>query len=650
MRLLPKNVLYYGKDEPLPQRTALCAGPLSLTYESGDLRYIKLGDREVLRRVYVAVRDHNWGTVPPLLSNVQMDIAEHSFRITYAVENIEGDIDFFWQGTITGDAQGTVRFSLDGVARATFLRNRIGFCVLHPMRECAGQPCIVEKVDGTIEEGTFPRHISPHQPFCDMRAISHAVAPGVWAEVRFEGEVFEMEDQRNWTDASFKTYCTPLALPFPVEVEEGTRISQCVTLTLSGDVSPAPTELPRAGLAFSIAATATRPLPRIGLSVAADSEPLSQKELARLTALHLSHLRVDLTLSRPDYPATLRQAAAQANALGAPLEVALHLSDAAQSELASFVDVIGNVKPNVCTWLIFHQAEKSTAARWTELARKILGDYDPLAKFGSGTDAFFTELNRDRLPVEALDLVCYSLNPQVHAFDNASLVEALEAQAATVETARQFCGALPIAISPITLKMRFNPNATAPEAAPSPGELPSQVDVRQMSLFGAGWTTGSLKYVTDSDVYSVTYYETIGWRGVMERDAGSPVPGKFPSLPGSVFPLYHVLADVGQFAAGKTVPTTSSDPLRLNGLALREGDRTRVVLANLSPETQRVTVHNLSTRIRVRHLDETNAEEAMRSPEDFRALAGEWLQTTGGALQLDLLPFAIVRIDCENDV
>ena len=55
-----------------------------------------------------------------------------------------------------------------------------------------------------------------------MRAISHEVVPGLMAEVRFEGETFEMEDQRNWTDASYKTYCTPLSLPYPVEVKEGT--------------------------------------------------------------------------------------------------------------------------------------------------------------------------------------------------------------------------------------------------------------------------------------------------------------------------------------------------------------------------------------------------------------------------------------------
>ena len=43
----------------------------------------------------------------------------------------------------------------------------------------------------------------------------------------------------------------------------------------------------------------------------------------------------------------------------------------------------------------------------------------------------FTELNRATLPLEGMDVVGYTINPQVHAFDNASLTESLAAQAET---------------------------------------------------------------------------------------------------------------------------------------------------------------------------------------------------------------------------
>jgi hypothetical protein len=656
--MLPKNVLYYGKEEPLPERTALRAGPLSLLYEAGDLRYIKLGEREILRRVYVAVRDRNWGTILPRLSNVQMEIGQDAFNLSYDVENRQGDIDFFWHGTITGDAQGKITFTMEGQARSTFLRNRLGFCILHPV-ECAGASSRIEHVDGRVEESRFPQYIAPQlvidgtikpvAPFEEMAAVSHQVAPGLWAEVRFEGDIFEMEDQRNWTDASYKTYCTPLRLPFPVEVRAGTKISQSVTLTLIGNIPEAPAETAGVGVTFAVEPAAAQPLPRIGLGAASHGQPLSQQELERLKALNLAHLRVDLRLSQPGYEAVLERTWAEAKMLNVPLEVALHLSDEAEAELKTLLGLLERVKPAVWAWLIFHHKEVTTPEKWINLARDDLAGYDPAAKIGGGTHVFFTELNRSRPPVQALDLVAYSINPQVHAFDNASLVETLEAQAATVESARQIAGDRPLAISPVTLKMRFNPVATGPEPAPPPGQLPPQVDVRQMSLFGAGWTVGSLKYLAESGVASITYYETSGWRGVMEQAAGSPLPEQFRSLPGSVFPLYHVLADVAEFGGGEIIPTRSNNTLAVNGLALVKAGRQRVILANLTEAPQPVVVQNLAERVDLRRLDETNVEQAMQSPEAFRAEAGEVITTSEGNLELELPPYGLARIDSMRD-
>ncbi len=652
---LPKTVLYYGKDEPLPQQKTLQAGPLSLIFEGGDLRYIRLGNQEILRRVYVAVRDHNWGTVPPVFSNVLVDIGKDSFRISYDVENKVGDIDFFWRGTITGEANGTVRMTMNGRARSTFRRNRIGFCILHPM-DCARVKCKIEHMDGTIEQSTFPQYIAPQlvidgiihpvHPFDEMHATTHEVVPGLQAEIRFEGETFEMEDQRNWTDASFKIYGTPLKLPFPAEVEAGTNISQSITLTLKGQVPD--TLLAGAdddALIFSVGEKAIQPLPKIGLGVASHGQPLTTKEIDRLKALNLSHLRVDLHLSDPNYKSKLRQAAAEAISLDASLEIALFLSDAAQYELENLISLLQQVQPPVQHWLIFHRNEKTTSAKWVQMVRKYLTSYDVSAKIGAGTNVYFTELNTVHPPVEALDIVAYSINPQVHAFDNASLAETLTAQAITVESARQIVGDRPLVVSPITLQPRFNPNATGPEPEPKPGQLPPQVDLRQMSLFGAGWTAGSLKYLTESGTHSLTYYETTGWLGVMETKDGSSIPEKFKSFPGGVYPLYHVLADVVEFAGGKVIPTTSSDPLQIEGLAVQKNGQTRVILANLSATLQLITVKNLSEHIHIRHINETNVEQAMQSPEAFRAQSAENRQTVNGWLKLQMMPYAVVRID-----
>ena len=41
-----------------------------------------------------------------------------------------------------------------------------------------------------------------------------------------------MEDQRQWGDASFKTYNRPLAKPWPYQIEDGSVLEQSVCLTV----------------------------------------------------------------------------------------------------------------------------------------------------------------------------------------------------------------------------------------------------------------------------------------------------------------------------------------------------------------------------------------------------------------------------------
>ena len=109
-----------------------------------------------------------------------------------------------------------------------------------------------------------------------------------------------------------------------------------------------------------------------------------------------------------------------------------------------------------------------------------------------------------------------------------------------------------------------------------------------------------------------------------------------------------MLADVGEFAGGQVIPTKSSHNLRAEGVTLVKEGRTRLILANLSAGPQQVTVHNLGEQVRVHLLDETNAETAMQSPDEFRRQPGEMRQTEEGVLQLSLRPYAVARIDVSD--
>jgi len=529
--------------------------------------------------------------------------------------------------------------------------------VLHPSA-AAGARCTVEHVDGTVEHATLPERIvaeQPVAPFAEMRALRHQAAPHVQAELRFDGDIFEMEDQRNWTDASYKTFCTPLRLPYPVEIPAGSRIRQAVTLIPhlepAAGLAPTATET-RGQLRFTWSSDRT-PVPALGLGTATDGPALEASEIERLGALRLSHLRVDLPLAGGDAGRLLQQASGAAQALGAKLEVGLLLPDEPDDALGKLAAELRRMEPPVATWLVYPALE-SLARRppLPELiapARRHLAALAPGAAFAAGTNSDFIFFNRYPPPFELLDRVTFAINPQVHTFDNTSLMETLPMQALVVENARRMARK-PVIVSPVTLKPRFNPYAGAQAVAPLPGALPASVDPRQMSLFAAAWTVGSLASLMASGVAGATYFETAGWRGVLERRSGSPMPELFRSLPGSVFPLYHVLADAGEFRDGEVLASASSDPRTLAGFVLHKQGRLRVVLANLSEQPLEVRVEGVGRQARLRTMDETSALRAMLEPEAFRAEQDTVSADAGGALQLRLLPYAVARIDMSGSV
>ncbi|MHB8521071.1 MAG: hypothetical protein ACYDH9_09975 [Limisphaerales bacterium] len=651
-----QTFICHGTDIPSRPWIDLRAGPLTMQFdpETPALRRLRFGEHEVVRGIYGAVRDHNWETARPRVDVLQVRTAEQSFDLEFEGHCQGGEVDFVWRGAVAGGVDGEVRFVFDGEARAPFRRNRIGLCVLHPITECAGRPCTVEHVDGTVEANWFPQFISPAQPFKQIRAITHEVSPGVQVEVRFEGEVFEMEDQRNWTDASFKTYGTPLELPFPVRVGAGARIRQTVTVRLlrRGGGAARSAE-PKAGTSphassteLAVRTAPSLPLPALGLGLASHAQPLAPKQITRLKLLRLAHLRADLVLRDTAWRATFQRATHEAEQLGTGLHVALHLSDDAERELDDLVETATALQPHVLLWMLFHVAEKSIAAKWVQLARGKLAPTGANIPVAAGTNAYFAELNRGRPPQQSNTLPCFSITPQVHVSDAASLIENLGAQAATVHAARQF-SRHPVVISPVTLRPRFNPNATGLTRFGPADELPSEVDPRQMSMFGAAWTLGSLaRLLTTGEVHSLTYYETTGWRGVMETEAGSPLPGKFPSINGAVFPLFFVFADLAGF--DRAWPVHTSHPLRADAVALGDarGCR-RVLVANFLAETQLVRLRLAARRGRLRVLDAARAEDATRSPERFHSLAGDPIEFGATGLELTLPAYAVARVDLE---
>ncbi len=228
-----RAVKLFGTDAEDPPSRRLSAGSLSAVLQNGQLRYVTFAGVEVLRGVAFLARDANWGTYAAELDDLEIVEDQSGFTVKYRATCADDKQRLVYEAHIRGSIDGSLTFVAVATPATDFVTNRTGFVVLHPAA-LAGRPVKVAHVDGREGEARFPERISPAQPIFDIRVLTHEAAPGLFATCRMEGDAFEMEDQRNWTDASYKTYVRPLARPWGYTLAQGSRHEQSVRLTFSG--------------------------------------------------------------------------------------------------------------------------------------------------------------------------------------------------------------------------------------------------------------------------------------------------------------------------------------------------------------------------------------------------------------------------------
>jgi hypothetical protein len=248
-------------------------------------------------------------------------------------------------------------------------------------------------------------------------------------------------------------------------------------------------------------------------------------------------------------------------------------------------------------------------AAFDELATLMRIDF-PETLIGTGVNAYFAELNRALPYIEKADFVSFTICPQVHAFDNASLVENLEAQAWVVDSAKKLSPGKPIFISPVSLKQRFNVVATSLETGKHDSQLPASVDVRQRTFFAAAWTLGSLKFIAQAGAQLITYYETVGWKGLIQGEQSPELQYLFPAGANEVFPVYESLQKLSGYS--ELARSHSSHPLIFDGLVLHSKEKLKCILFNFTAEDIEI------------HLEEVVLPDS--SNEILKIKANDWVE------------------------
>ena len=547
----------WGLAEPTP--VAWRSGRWALELRGDELADVSCDGVLLARSIRFAARDRDWATVPLVVASASSDA--DTLRVSATYEGLGARWDVALTVTASADA---VTVDLDAVVAADWERARVGLVLLHPPT-VAGRPLRVDHPDGTATATTFPAAIAPHQPAFDIAALSWP-ADGLAVRAEFEGEVFEMEDHRNWTDASFKTYGTPLALPLPVALTAGQHVVQRLALRVDGrGESPVP---PVPG-PIALVPTGS-PFPVVG--VAASTEPGAAP--AEVTPVPV--LLVEVDVDAPGWRQALSRGLDAAERAGADADVRLvarHPSAVAEPVAALAGRRVARLGVTAT------RTQVTEPEHFAALAEAVRASGLSGVELVVGARSHFTEVNRRLadLPVEGS--LAFALTAGAHDVERAQLVESIGMQRLVAAQAVGYAAGRPVHVGPVTLRPRYLTFASRELPPPADGIgyllAPGADDPRQASPAVAAWTIASAAALAQGGVASVSYFEQCGPRGIR-------------SARGEAYPVAAAIDALATLAGSERLAADGILPPDVWIVAARRDGVDTVLIANLAARATRV--------------------------------------------------------------
>jgi hypothetical protein len=491
----------------------MTVGGLSWELFAGDPRAIRLYGTEVLRGLSYPVRDEDWGTFATATESERREEGAESMHYEHRFRETGGAFDGVFMieantNTTGAEIVASVRYAFRsdmGICRA-------GFTLLHPIKGVTGNEMTLRLANGQTARSHFPERIAAIPPAVDYIGMSHRAGP-VEIEIAFEGESFEMEDQRNFSDASFKTFCRPLAKPHPFRVSAGEQISQRVTLRMT---------LPAAA-ADAVAPTAAPASVRGRLPVIAWAVDLGAGTPPADGLPVLLRLRVD---------AEATALAPYAGRAGVTLEIVLPEGDDGTASLAALASrcraagldparVVALPEPYLkCFPVTPDWPSRPSLEDVTVPLRAAF----PAAAVGGGSLTFFNEFNCQRPRSELVDFVTFGNTAIIHAADEASVMQTIEALEHVFDSASALAEGRPLHLGLIAIGVRSNPYGR--DVLPNPDNVRMPMvrkDPRQFTEFAAAYAVGVLAVAARSGVASLALAMPDGDLGVQGPQGLSPL-------------------------------------------------------------------------------------------------------------------------------
>ena len=554
-----------------PDTTRVEHGDFTFDLARAAVRNVRYRNVQIIDLLYTAIRPWDWSTLDPDEHSEDVTVTGDICKITIK-DLFAGALDARTEITISKDNKFTVAYELRGLAEYSV--NRWGICFCLNSADWMGSsvqsqgneyklPAAIspQRVIDGVTQGLFPAANQMHFIAPDNRSI----------KVNSTGKVLEAEDQRTWTDNTYKIYSVSLSEPRPYEASAGSIWSQSVTFEINPPSKPVPD-------GSKIVVKEIDSLPSIGLQF--NTDPLLPAD-----TLDTAFILLDIDHIRINEESLSAQKINSVSTNGLIVEAAL-LSSNSGADLHREIEHLNKQIPAGSRILIQREGREI-------VEEKDLPPNKSLSSFIPGTDAYLVDLHRNKYHFG--ESISYSMAPTVHSSDTETVFKTLYTQAESIGFAQEFL-APQVLISPITFSTRGNPE-TGHSRDQRINFANLEMALRIRTIEGAAWTLGSIFALASAGAFSGTWHELFGEYGVIYPESGAI---KFS-------PTFHALSALGAHHAHQITIATSLDN---SWVAFENREVKKIVVASLRPWALEITPKVLAGYKTLQSLRASECEKA----------------------------------------
>ena len=555
------------------------------------LRNIKYNNVEILKLISFLVRDKNWNNYSPEIIKTSSYNKDQQLHFEFDLKY--GDVEQLEVKLLLSIGSNSVKLIANGKFLTDFWTNRIGFNLLLPLDGVVNQQVIVSKSDQTTETLKYPLIIQPDQPMVKFNNLSYEMFDSIALNIRFDGIHFEMEDQRNWGDASYKIYSGSLLDPFPYKENKNSAFHQEIEITVREKNNSLETISNQNIIPLNIQEEYA--MPKIGIKV--DNETNGIDIVNVDFVYHLVDFERN-TESKPNF-----------NNLPIYLVALIDHTKKVKDIVKDIKDYILSNKISVDKILICPKIYLNSfqpAGEWPSVPK--LGDYYKEAKIQlpdvhifSGMVTNFTELNRKK-PDGKFDGINFSFTPIVHDASDYGVLDTPNSLKYILHSVNNFSKDTPIHIGPMTLGMHFNPYGEKLAANIDQVRLEmTDFDPRHDSLIGLNWTIAVFAETLSKNTKFITIASLKGVHGILtESNQKRPL-----------FYLYEVLLYFKNAKIYKIEKMNS-----ISGVKLVKEKKMYYLLTNNSSNQTSYILEN-ETLLQESYLNKNNFDQVSKSQFSF---------------------------------